>query len=110
VRCPARIVTVDGTVASVVSLLERVTVSADVVSVLRDTVAVVAAKPAFLLIESLAITTDNSGTSSSATVSVSVPLACPGAEAVKVTVCVPSTIKCIEDSFEYVNVSRKSSH
>jgi len=79
-------------VASDVSSLERATVSSELVSVLRETVAVVAPRPSASLTESIAKTIVNSGMSLSVTSSVSVPSTCTTADAVTVTVCVPSTI------------------
>ncbi len=81
---PAAIVTIVTTVASPVSSLLRVTVNAEVISVFRLIVAVVV--PPFSLIEAAAIATVKRATSSSATSTTSVPLACPTADTVTVTV------------------------
>ncbi len=64
--CPAGIVTVAGTVASVVSLLDRFTVRAAVVFVLRLIVTVVAAEPAFSATEAAATLTVSVGDSAPA--------------------------------------------
>ena len=79
-------ITETGTVASPASLLERLTVSALVVSVFRVTVAVVAAVPSASLIAAAAIEMVSTAASSSVTSRVSVPSAKPEAVAVIVTV------------------------
>ncbi len=73
--CPAAIVTVSGTVASLVSLLASETVNAPVVSVFRITVAVVAPAPPPSEMDDAAIVTVNAAVSSSVTSTVSVPSA-----------------------------------
>ena len=63
--------TVAGTVASLLSLLDRFTVNGPVVAVLRLTVAVVV--PLFSLIDDATMLSVNDGASSSVTFKVSVP-------------------------------------
>ena len=77
-------VTVVGTLISVVSSLDRVTVKAFVVRVFLLTVAVVV--PSASLIESATIAKVSAALSSSVTSILSVPLACAVALAVTVTV------------------------
>ena len=86
---PAGMVTVAGTVASVMSSLASVTISSPVVSVLRETVALLVPVS---VIEAESMFSVSVGTSSSVTSMLSVPLVRPAEEAVIVGVCVPSTI------------------
>ena len=72
---PAGIVTESGTVASVVSSLDRLTTSSFAVSVLRVTVAVVAPAPAASETDAAAIRSVSRGVSSSSTSNVSLPSA-----------------------------------
>ena len=83
-------VTVVGTLISVVSSLDRVTVKAEVMSVLRDTVAVVV--PSASLIESATIAKVSAGLSFSIMLTLSLPLACNGADAVMDAIWLPKTM------------------
>ena len=88
--CPARMVTIAGTVAAVSSSLERPTVRSTSVSVLRVTVTVVV--PPFSEILGSAIERARVGTSSSVTSTVPEPPVNPETVAEMVTVWGPSTM------------------
>ncbi len=89
VDSPTAIVTLAGTIASPMSLLESTTFKASVVSVLRLTVPVVV--PFFSVMSVLPMLIVSDEMSSSTTSSIPLASACASAVAVKVTVRVPST-------------------